>query len=90
MKLRFSREADADLGSIYFDSVISFGIRHADAYRDGLMDSLRFISEHPYAVPERKNLKRPMRVHPYEAHLIAYLIEDEGSLSFVLCTATET
>ncbi|HTN63170.1 MAG TPA: type II toxin-antitoxin system RelE/ParE family toxin [Devosia sp.] len=78
MKLRFSREADADIGLIYFDSAISFGIRQADAYREGLLGSLRFISEHPYSVPERRNLKRPVRVHPYEAHLIAYLIDDEG------------
>ena len=78
MKLRFSREADADLDRIYFDSAISFGIHQADAYRDGLLDSLRFISEHPYAVQERKDFRRPVRVHPYEAHAIAYLIDDEG------------
>lgn len=80
MKLRLSRQAKADIGRIYLESARAFGIHQADSYQSGLRESLGIIGAHPELARERSNFTRPVRVHPYEAHVIVYLLDDKGVL----------
>lgn len=80
MKLRLSTKAIADVERIYLESARQFGMRQADTYQAGLRGSLAVIAEHPHLARERSGFQRPVRIHFYESHVIAYLVDDQGVL----------
>ncbi len=76
MKLKLTPRAIADLQRIYVESARSFGISQADSYQSGLRNSLDLIGEHPLLARERTGFRLPVRIHPYESHVIVYLVAD--------------
>ena len=80
MRLSYSQAARRDLRSIYRTSAAQFGLGQADAYRDGLLAALTFCAENPRSVRETENLSRPIRVHPFRSHIIAFMILEDSIL----------
>ena len=82
MRLRLTPAAISDVKRIYRESIKRFGIKQADRYQDGLAEILQVIAEHPRLNREHTQFRRPMRLHPYESHVVAYII-DEDSVAVV-------
>ena len=82
MRLRLTPAAISDVKRIYRESIKRFGIKQADRYQDGLAEILQVIAEHPRLNREHAQFRRPMRLHPYESHVVAYII-DEDSVAVV-------
>src|SRR3546814_6420909 len=49
-----------------------FGPAQADGYHDGLEATFNFLGEYPRAAREREEIRSPVRIYPYKAHLIVY------------------
>lgn len=77
MRLSYSPAARRDLKSIYKQSGRQFGPKQADRYRDGQLQALRFVADHPLASPEHVGYRTPIRYHLYQSHLIFYAVEGD-------------
>lgn len=76
MTYRTTVEADRDIIEIYVLGAQQFGVAQSERYVDELFDSFELLAENPQMARERRELNPPMRLHPYHAHLIAYLVRD--------------
>jgi toxin ParE1/3/4 len=74
--LRFSRSAEADLQRIEDEGFELFGVQQTIAYIEALWDILDLIAVSPGLAPLRRDLRPPVRVHSWRAHLIVYIEED--------------
>lgn len=73
-----SQRAEEDLIGLYVSSTREFGNAQAERYYAGLERAFEFLSEYPRAARERPEISPPVRVHPYRAHVIVYMVtEDE-------------
>ncbi len=77
---RISREADNDIVKLYAQGVVEFGLTQADRYHDALFDLFDLIASNPKIARERTKIEPPVRVHPFQAHLVIYRIEGEDVL----------
>jgi toxin ParE1/3/4 len=77
---RLSRKAEDDILHIYATGAVEFGLEQAERYHAGLEQAFAFLSNFPRAAPERPELGRPTRVHPYKSHIILYRLDEEGIL----------
>ena len=80
MAYRLSKQADQDIENIATYGMLTFGIRQARKYHDGLARSFEFLSENPLAARERDEFLPAVRIHPSGAHVIIYLIDEAGVL----------
>lgn len=80
MRYRTTRLADADIIDIYVHGALAFGREQAERYHRGLVETFELLSENPRLARERTEFAPAVRIHPYEAHLIIYTIEDDGLL----------
>lgn len=76
MTYRTTVEADRDIIEIYVLGAQQFGVAQSERYVDELFDTFELLAENPLMARERRELNPPMRLHPYHAHLIAYLVRD--------------
>ncbi|MGR3715642.1 MAG: type II toxin-antitoxin system RelE/ParE family toxin [Thermohalobaculum sp.] len=76
MKYELSGRADSDLKEIYKYSYVSHGKAQADRYYEGLIARFEFLADAPLIAREHRDLKPPVRIHPYGRHLIAYQARD--------------
>ncbi len=76
MTYRTTLEADRDIIEIYVLGAQHFGVAQSDRYVDELFDTFELLAENPQMARERRELNPPMRLHPFHAHLIAYLVRD--------------
>jgi toxin ParE1/3/4 len=77
---RLTRIAEADITDIIDYTIAAFGADQAKNYRDGLVRTFGFLAEFPRAARERLEIDPPVRAHPYKAHIILYVVEDEHIL----------
>jgi len=75
MSYRLSRRAEDDLIEIYVIGARDFGIPQAERYFAGLEQAFAFLAEYPRAARERPEISPPVRIHPYGAHVIVYVID---------------
>ncbi len=80
MRIRLTSRAAVDIERIYLESARQFGVAQADLYQRGLMDSIAVIADHPFLAHERTMFRKPVRIHTYQSHVIAYLVDDSGVL----------
>jgi toxin ParE1/3/4 len=80
MSYNTTRHADQDIIDIYVHGVQAFGPAQAERYHEGLTRTFELLSANPHLARERPEFDPPVRLHPYEAHLIAYMIRDDGLL----------
>ncbi|MDB5539833.1 MAG: plasmid stabilization system family protein [Devosia sp.] len=83
MRHRLSRRADRDVESLYRRSIAEHGEAHADRYYDGLLDSFRWIENHPLAARERTEQGRSVRIHHYGVHAVIYSILADDTILIV-------
>lgn len=75
MAYRLSRKAEEDILDIYLMGAEAFGEDQAERYHAGLEQAFAFLSDFPLAAPERAELGRSSRVHPYKSHIIIYRLD---------------
>ena len=80
MALLTSRLADQDIHRLVLDGMLRFGVSRSDTYAAGLRRQLDWLTDNPYLGHLRMEFRPPVRVWPYEAHVIVYLIENEDVL----------
>ncbi|MBP0618194.1 type II toxin-antitoxin system RelE/ParE family toxin [Jiella mangrovi] len=80
MTYRLSALAEQDFYEIYREGALQFGEKQADDYLANLMKTLALIAANPEMARERREVKPPVRVHPFRAHLIIYTIQDSDIL----------
>ena len=78
MKYSLSDEAELDLENIYASGCRTFGPQQADRYQDGLEAIFEFLARHPRVARERHEFVPPVRIHPYKAHVVVYVIQKAG------------
>lgn len=74
MGYRLSHRAEEDLIGLYVSGTREFGNAQAERYYAGLERAFDFLSDYPRAARERTEIVPPVRVHPYRAHVIVYMV----------------
>lgn len=77
---RVSNAARNDIENIGRYTQNIWGAAQRRRYLDGLNDRFIALSEAPEMAAERHEFDPPVRIHPYERHLIVYVIDDHGIL----------
>ena len=67
---RLNREALADLDRLYEYGVLTFGLRQADAYFDGIVTRFEEIAEQPEFYPAIDRIRQGYRRSVYKSHSI--------------------
>ncbi len=80
MPYRTTRQADQDIIDIYVRGCREFGQPQAERYHEGLSATLNLIADNPRMARERTEFEPPIRLHPYQSHLIIYLFDRSGVL----------
>ena len=80
MTYRTTRRCDLDIIEIYGRGVAKFGVDQAERYHEGLIATFDLLANNPRIARERFELKPPVRLHAYRAHMIVYVIETDGIL----------
>lgn len=80
MKYKTTRQADQDIIDIYVHGAATFGIDHAERYHQGLVKAFEILAENPLLARERSEFDPAVRLHPCQAHMIAYIARPEGIL----------
>ncbi|MCB4806374.1 toxin ParE1/3/4 [Methylobacterium brachiatum] len=82
MIFRTSPQADDDIAYAYVEGAVRFGVGQAERYQDGLFAAFQILADNPLMARERCELRPPVRLHPYRAHMIVY-VEDGPSILIV-------
>ena len=80
MGFRLSREAEEDIVAIAEHGILAFGEAHAGRYHRELFTLLTLIGDHPRMARERREIVSPVRIQPFKAHLVVYLIQEDGEV----------
>lgn len=83
MSYKLSRKAEDDLIGIYIEGVARFGAVQADQYHSEIGQMLDLLSENPRMARERIEISPPVRIHPFQSHLVVYLIENNNDILIV-------
>jgi toxin ParE1/3/4 len=68
--------ARADLRVIWDHTTIHWGKAKAEDYLQGLTRLFALLADHPEIARERKDLRPPVRLHPYQSHLVIFTSND--------------
>jgi toxin ParE1/3/4 len=77
---RLTRAAEQDVVNTYIQGAAAFGIDQAERYHAGLVATFELLADNPRLAREREEFQPPVRLHPYGAHMIVYVIETGGIL----------
>ena len=77
---RVSKAALADLRNIGRYTEKQWGKLQRRLYLKGLNERFKTLSVTPTIAAERQQFEPPVRIHPYEKHLIVYILEEKGIL----------
>ncbi|MDP9839761.1 toxin ParE1/3/4 [Neorhizobium huautlense] len=80
MPFRLSVQAEEDIVSIAQDGIRMFGALVAKRYHDELFGLLELIAASPRMTRERHEISPPVRIHPFQAHLVVYRIDEDGGV----------
>ena len=74
---RLNREALEDLDRLYEHGVLTFGLRQADAYFDGIVNRFQKIANQPELYPAIDHIRQGYRRSVYRSHSIYYRIDPD-------------
>jgi len=80
---RLSARAAEDIIQVYLEGVRLFGEAHAEAYHRDLATVLELLAENPQMARERSEISPPVRIHPFKAHLVVYVTDEDGDILVV-------
>jgi toxin ParE1/3/4 len=83
MTYALSRVADDDIIRVFVLGAQLFGLEQAENYYQGLVETFHTLGENPRIARQRMEISPPVRIFPYRAHVIVYLIENNGG-GFIL------
>jgi len=75
---RLSERAEEDIIRIYIVGALDFGIEQARRYHQRLSQAFEFLSENPFAGPERSELRPICQIHPVGSHIVIYRVLADG------------
>jgi len=78
-----SRKAEDDLIEIYIEGVSRFGVEQADSYHRKIGRMMALLSENPRIARERCEISPPVRIHPFQSHLIVYSVDDNHNIFII-------
>jgi len=73
MSHKTTRQADQDIIDIYVRGAADFGLDQAERYHEGMVAVFDRLAENPHMARERTEFNPPVRLHPYQAHMIVYV-----------------
>jgi toxin ParE1/3/4 len=74
---RLTSEAHVDLDRLYEHGVLTFGLRQADAYFDGIVTRFQEIANQPELYPAIDHIRQGYRRSVYQSHSIYYRIDPD-------------
>lgn len=77
MKYRTTHLADQDIIRLYGHGAADFGVAQAERYVEDLFATFDLLAQNPHMARERTELTPPTRLHPYGAHMIAYVLHED-------------
>lgn len=77
---RVSRKAQNDIREIGLYTQQQWGKEQRRAYLSGMQTGFERLADNPLLAAERTEFDPAVRIHPYEKHLIVYLIQSDGIL----------
>jgi toxin ParE1/3/4 len=77
---RLGVAARQDVIDIYLRSEEMFGEAQADRYLTDLYATFAFLGDNPSAARVRREFEPEVRIHPHKAHVIIYLVDQDGVL----------
>lgn len=83
MPFLLSHEAEEDIIGISENGIRLFGAAQARKYHNDLFTIFELIASNPRIARERYELLPPIRIHPFKAHLIIYMVRDGSSVFFI-------
>ena len=89
MGIRLTTSAQRDIYRIAAEGLERFGEHQVAKYQTGLNNALVFLSDYPYAAAEHREYKPPVRIYPYEAHVIIFEVSDGDVVVLAICHARE-
>jgi len=76
MAYTLSRKAEDDLVEIYIEGASQFGVEQANHYHGKIGRMFGLLSENPRMARECFEISPPVRIHPYQSHLIVYTVDE--------------
>jgi toxin ParE1/3/4 len=73
-----SARARLDLEAIYLFGTIQYGEAAADQYIAEIVDKFRYLARWPFSNQERVEVRPPVRISLFRAHLIVYRINEDA------------
>ncbi len=90
MAYTLSRKTEDDIIEIYIEGASLFGLSQADKYHDEIEVMLHLLSENPRIAHERLEISPPVRIHPFQPHLIVYTVNDDHDIFIIrICHSHE-
>lgn len=83
MSFRLTAAAEEDIVGIAEQGVRLFGPNQARRYHDDMFAFFDLLSANPRLARERFELSPLVRIHPFKAHLVVYIVEDDGNVIVV-------
>ncbi|CAC9597650.1 hypothetical protein [uncultured Gammaproteobacteria bacterium] len=83
MSYRLSSKAEDDIIAIFIEDAREFGIKQAQKYLSLLSDVLDLLDKNPKLAQQRFEINPPVRIYPFQAHLIIYLIDTSNNILIV-------
>lgn len=72
---RVSKKAQSDIRDIGLYTQQQWGKEQRRAYLSGMQTRFERLSENSLLAAERTEFTPPVRIHPYEKHLIVYIVQ---------------
>ena len=69
---RLTQDADADLSAILWQGLETFGVHQTERYLTSLEELFAQLSLFPQSGRLRSDIRPPVRILPYRAHVIVY------------------
>ena len=89
MTIRLTKPAQHDIYRIAVEGLERFGAHQLAKYEVGLNNRLLFLSDYPHAATEHREYNPPVRIYPYEAHIIIFEVIDGDVVVLRICHSRE-
>ncbi|WP_420722477.1 type II toxin-antitoxin system RelE/ParE family toxin [Hwanghaeella sp. LZ110] len=77
---RVTKKAQSDIREIGLYTQQQWGKEQRRAYLQGMEARFERLADSPLLAAERGEFDPPVRIHPYEKHLIVYTAQEDGIL----------
>ncbi len=83
MSYFLSAKAEEDIISIYIKGAREFGVDQAQTYHDSLSSLFELLNKNPELAQQRFEINPPVRIYPYKAHLIVYIVDNTNNVLII-------